>query len=79
MGKKDGKLLLVLLLTFFICIFFNLNLVSAYIDPGTGIAIAGSAWGAIYGVILVIGAFLARIFIHPIKRFFSRIFGKKGN
>jgi len=71
--SRLSKLVGVVLVSFLI----SSSFISAYIDPGTGIAIAGSAWGAIYGLIIVVGAFLARVFIHPIKRFFKRIFGKK--
>jgi hypothetical protein len=74
MKKASGVLFVGII---FVSFLLSLSFISAYIDPGTGIAIAGSAWGAIYGVILIIGAFLAKVFIHPIKRFFGRLFGKK--
>ena len=76
MKKASGVLVVGIMLVSFL---LSSSIISAYIDPGTGIAIAGSAWSAIYGVLIVAGAFLAKVFIHPIKRFFGRLFGKRDN
>lgn len=54
-----------------------INISSAYIDPGTGVAIASGAWGAIVAGIAVFAAFIVRIFINPIKRFFGRLWKRK--
>ncbi len=45
----------------------NALLVSAYIDPGTGNAIAGSIWPFILMILGAIGAFFVKYFFKPIK------------
>jgi len=59
-----------------ISVLLQIKLSSAYIDPGTGTAIVSSAWPAIVGIIGVAGAFLARIFISPIKKVSGKLWGK---
>jgi len=45
--------------------------VFAYIDPGTGTALAGSLWPLIVSFFAAIGAFLIKYFWCPIKGFFK--------
>lgn len=59
----------------FICLFailLQLKFVSAYIDPGTGVAIGNSLLALIISVIGLITAFIVRVFINPIKRTLKR-------
>ena len=53
------------------------KLVSAYINPGTGSAIAGTLWPLIIIIFSTIGAFLIKNFWNPIKKLFSRNRNKK--
>jgi hypothetical protein len=48
----------------------------AYIDPGTGSAIAGSLWPILLAIFSTVVAFLTKIFWKPIKRTFKKIFKK---
>ena len=48
------------------------NSAFAYLDPGTGSAIAGSIWPLIVAFFSAIGAFFVRKFWNPIKGIFSR-------
>jgi hypothetical protein len=48
----------------------------AYIDPGTGSAVAGSLWPFILMILGVIGAFFVKWFIRPIKRIWNSAFNK---
>ena len=43
-----------------------------YIDPGTGVTIISSLWPIFLALISAIGAFIVKLFWHPIKRIFSR-------
>ena len=47
--------------------------VLAYIDPGTGTAIAGSIWPFILMVLGAIGAFFIKYFFSPIKKTCVRV------
>ena len=49
----------------------------AYIDPGTGSAIAGSLWPLLVAFLSAVGAFMAKFFWKPIKNSFSKL-RKKG-
>jgi hypothetical protein len=49
--------------------------VLAYIDPGTGSAVAGSIWPIILMIIGAIGAFFAKYFIRPVKQACLKIAG----
>ena len=58
--------------------------VSAYIDPGTGGMIVGSAWPFIIAVLAAIGGFFLKYFFKPIKKTFLKSWklitkSKKGN
>lgn len=66
------KIEVILLLSFL----FSINFASAYIDPGVGVAVGTSIWTSIVAVFGIALAFLARIFIHPIKRAFKFVWGK---
>ena len=47
--------------------------VMAYIDPGTGSAIAGSIWPFILMVLGAIGAFFVKYFFKPIKNACTKV------
>ncbi len=47
--------------------------VSAYIDPGTGGMIVGSAWPFILGILAAVGGFFLRYFFKPIKKTFLKL------
>ena len=47
--------------------------VLAYIDPGTGSAIAGSIWPFILMVLGVIGAFFVKYFFRPIRKACAKV------
>ena len=49
---------------------------SAYIDPGTGTAIATSMWPALVGILGLVGAFIIKIFFTPIKKTSKAVWGK---
>lgn len=49
----------------------------AYIDPGTGGAVAGSIWPFILMLLGAIGAFFVKWFIRPIKKAWNSIFSKQ--
>jgi len=53
------------------------KIVFAYINPGTGSAVAGTLWPLIIVFFSTIGAFLIKHFWSPIKRFFSKDNKKK--
>jgi hypothetical protein len=48
----------------------------AYIDPGTGSAVAGSIWPIILMILGAIGAFFAKWFIKPIKKIWNTLLQK---
>jgi len=57
---------------------------SAYVDPGTGGMIVGSAWPFILGILAAICGFFLRYFFKPIKKIFLKSWklitkSKKGN
>ncbi len=52
--------------------------VLAYIDPGTGSAIAGSVWPFILMILTAIGAFFVKWFFKPIKHACHHIWHKIG-
>jgi flagellar motor component MotA len=47
--------------------------VNAYIDPGTGGMVIGSLWSVIVLISAVIGGFLVKYFLNPIKRAITKI------
>jgi len=49
----------------------SLHLASAYIDPGMGVAVGSTLWAYIASFVAIALAFLTRVFIDPIKRFFK--------
>ena len=55
---------------------FN-KIVSAYIDPGPGVAVAGSLWSVIVAFSSLVFAFVVKIFWHPLKNGISKLKGKK--
>ena len=61
---------------YFLSILLTLLLVAeaaAYIDPGTGGAIIGSAGTIIAAFFGLIGMILLKYFISPVKRIFSKV------
>lgn len=66
-------------LTILVGIILSSSLSYAYIDPGTAGAVAGSIWPFILMILGAIGGFLAKIFWHPIKRFFTKKSDAKKN
>ncbi len=61
--KKNALLITGFLLT---------NWAYAYLDPGTGSAIAGSLWPALLAFFSAVVAFALKYFWNPIKNLFSR-------
>ncbi len=49
----------------------------AYIDPGTGSAIAGSIWPLIVALFSAVFAFTVKFFWNPIKNTTLKIFSKR--
>ncbi len=76
MTKRSG-----LGVVFMILVLINFASVNAYIDPGTGVAVASSIGSSIVAYLVaffvLLGGILTKIFINPIKRFFRMILGKK--
>ena len=48
----------------------------AYIDPGTGSAVAGSIWPFILMILGAIGAFFVKWLVKPIKKIWNAAFNK---
>lgn len=70
------KKYLILLICIINTIFLS-KLVSAYLNPGTGSAVASTLWPLIIIVFSTIGAFLVKHFWNPIKKVFSKNNRKK--
>lgn len=62
-----------------VIIIFQVNLASAYIDPGTGGMVLGSIWPFIVAVFAAIGGFFVKFFYKPIKRGFVSLWTKFKN
>ncbi|MEM3154145.1 MAG: hypothetical protein QW165_01085 [Candidatus Woesearchaeota archaeon] len=58
-------------------IIIGANSATAYIDPGTGSAVAGSIWPFILMLLGAIGAFFSRWLIKPLKKAWNAIFSKE--
>ena len=63
------------ILGLFILLASVLSPVYGYIDPGTGGMVLGSLGSLIAVVFAIIGGFLAKFFIHPIKKTISKVVG----
>ena len=64
-------------ISIFAIFLFTAKVSLAYIDPGTGSAIAGSIWPLILAFFSAILAFLVKWFWNPIKKTFSKINKRK--
>lgn len=65
------------ILVIFCFVLSSQSVLGQYIDPGTGVAIAGSLWPLIISFFAAIGAFLVKYFWNPIKKKCCKLFNKR--